>query len=147
MRDEDKSKAQLIEELNALRRRVLALQASDSETIDFKNMLLEAQSEVSIDGILIMDKSKQTFSYNSRFIEMWNVTEDVLETYTYEQRLEFAVKQLKDPDEFLSKVEYLHQHVDEHSRDEIEFKDGRVFDRYSAPSFDAAGPLRLVCFR
>jgi GAF domain-containing protein len=40
---------------------------------------------------------------------------------------------LAKPQEFLAKVNYLYQHPAEISRDEIHFKDGRIFERYSSP--------------
>ena len=52
---------------------------------------------------------------------------------------QYAIPQLKDPDEFLEKVMYLYDHRDEKSRDEIELKDGRFFDRYSSPLVDSGG--------
>lgn len=43
------------------------------------------------------------------------------------------MSQLKDPAEFGRKVEYLYKHQADKSREEIEFLDGRWFDRYSSP--------------
>jgi len=39
----------------------------------------------------------------------------------------------KYPEQFLEKVMYLYDHPNETSRDEIEFKDGMILDRYSSP--------------
>jgi hypothetical protein len=63
--------------------------------------------------------------------------------------IEQALTQLKDPDAFLQGMNYLHSHESEKSRDEIEFKDGRVFDRYSSPLHDSTGKLygRIWYFR
>jgi hypothetical protein len=33
----------------------------------------------------------------------------------------------------MARVAYLYEHRDEESRDELALKDGRTFDRYSAP--------------
>jgi C4-dicarboxylate-specific signal transduction histidine kinase len=45
----------------------------------------------------------------------------------------------KNPEQFREKFFHLSSHQDETSRDEIEFKDGSVMDRYSAPVRDRAG--------
>jgi PAS domain S-box-containing protein len=51
--------------------------------------------------------------------------------------LQYVLSQLKDPEQFLGRVKYLYAHKNEKSRDEIQFKDGRVFDRYSSPLLDS----------
>ena len=43
------------------------------------------------------------------------------------------------PASFLQKVQYLYEHQQETSRDEIALRDGRIFDRYSAPMFGLDG--------
>jgi diguanylate cyclase (GGDEF)-like protein/PAS domain S-box-containing protein len=44
-----------------------------------------------------------------------------------------------DPGNFLQKVQYLYEHQQETSRDEIALRDGKIFDRYSAPMFGLDG--------
>jgi PAS domain S-box-containing protein len=48
---------------------------------------------------------------------------------------QYVAEQTVDPDEFLRKVKHLNEVREEISRDELIFKDGRSFDRYSAPMF------------
>ncbi len=109
------------------------------EELLFKTTLLETQKEVSIDGILVIDSKSQVISYNKRFVEMWNVPKEVLATKDDAELLVNASSQLKEPDEFINKVKYLYAHEKEVSSDEIELKDGRVFDRYSAPLETSTG--------
>ena len=99
----------------------------------FKTMLQEAQSEASIDGILVVDDAGQVISVNGRFCQMWNLSEDVVKSKDDKAFLQHVLDELASPDEFLEKVEYLYSNKDQRSRDEITFKDGRIFDRYSAP--------------
>jgi two-component system cell cycle sensor histidine kinase/response regulator CckA len=109
------------------------------EELLFKTTLLEAQSETSIDGILVVDGEGKLILSNKRFSDMWNVPDRLISTKDDEGLLQHTIKQLKDPGGFLRKVKHLYAHKDERSRDEIEFKDGKVFDRYSSPLIDSKG--------
>jgi len=105
----------------------------------FKTMLMEAQSETSIDGILAVDNEGHSILFNKRFGEIWKIPQQIMDTKDDKKMLECVSKQLKDPAEFNRKVAYLYEHKDEKSRDEIEFADGRCFDRYSASLIGADG--------
>jgi len=109
------------------------------EELLLKTTLLEAQSETSIDGILAVDSEGKTLLFNRRFGQMWNMPQRVLSMRDDERMLQCVLRQLKEPNKFLERVKYLYAHKDEKSRDEIQFKDGRVFDRYSSPLRDSAG--------
>jgi diguanylate cyclase (GGDEF)-like protein len=50
--------------------------------------------------------------------------------------------QVDAPDAFLERVKHLYSHRDEKSRDELKCKNGKVFDRYSAPLGDSNGRYR-----
>jgi len=105
----------------------------------FKSTLLGAQSETSIDGILIVDGEGESILFNKRFGQMWNIPQKILDTRDDEKMLQYVLDQLKEPNRFLEKVTYLYAHKNEKSRDEIQFKDGKVFDRYSSPLIDSNG--------
>lgn len=111
----------------------------NEKEILFKNTLLETQSETSLDGILVVDNNGKTILLNKRFGEIWNIPKRLLDTKDDAMLIQFVLSQLKEPDKFLEKVKYLYAHKEEKSRDEIEFKDGKVFDRYSSPLVDSAG--------
>ena len=99
----------------------------------FKTTLLSAQSEASIDGILIVDENDKAISFNQRFVELWSIPKKIVDMRNDKKMLNFVVSQLRYPKKFLDKVNYLYKHKKEKSRDEIEFKDERVLDRYSTP--------------
>jgi PAS domain S-box-containing protein/putative nucleotidyltransferase with HDIG domain len=98
-----------------------------------KTMLLEAQSETSIDGILAVDNEGHSILFNKRFSELWMIPDHIMNTKDDARILKYILKQLKDPEEFSRKVKYLYEHSYEKNREEIEFADGRYFDRYSSP--------------
>jgi PAS domain S-box-containing protein len=109
------------------------------EELLFKTTLLEAQSETSIDGILVVDGKGKSLLFNKRFGQMWNIPQHILNTRDDKKMLQCVLSQLKNPSGFLERVEYLYAHKDEKSRDEIHFKNGKVFDRYSSPLLDSTG--------
>ncbi|GAX42575.1 multi-sensor hybrid histidine kinase [Tolypothrix sp. NIES-4075] len=113
------------------------------------NAILKAQQEASIDGILIVDQNNQVIFYNQRFYQLWQIPEILIQSTSARQLRESLVDKLEQPQEFLTKIEYLYAHPDEVSRDEIIMKDGKTLDRYSAsvrsPTGDCYG--RIWYFR
>jgi len=107
------------------------------EALAYKTMLLEAHLQTSLDGILAVDSVGHTILLNERFGEMWKIPQHMLDGKSDAEMLGCVLGQLKDPVEFSRKVAYLYEHKDEKSRDEIEFADGRCFDRYSSPLLGA----------
>jgi PAS domain S-box-containing protein len=97
------------------------------------NSLLEATFESTADGILVVDGQGRIIRFNNKFVELWGIPDSILESRDDNQALAYVLAQLKDPDEFLKKVTELYAHPDEESFDTIEFKNGRVFERYSIP--------------
>jgi PAS domain S-box-containing protein len=105
---------------------------AESELL-FKNVLLSTQMETSIDGILVVDENSRILTYNRRFIEMWRLSAKLVEDRVDEPVLSFVADQVVDPATFIRQVQYLYDHRQDTSRDEVFLSDGRVFDRYSAP--------------
>lgn len=120
-----------------------------AETLAFQKSLLEAQTEASIDGILVVSSDGEILSFNHRFVEIWNVPAPALEGRSDKVALKAVLTLLQNPKEFLARIEYLYQHPHEKSREEIQLNDGRILDRYSAPVIHTSGQLygRVWFFR
>jgi PAS domain S-box-containing protein len=119
------------------------------KNLHLRNVLLTAQQEASIDGILVVDETGHMISFNQRFLELWEIPADVAHSNSDERALSYIQNKLMNPDEFLQKVAHLYTHKDEISRDEVDLRDGRTFDRYSAPMIDPEGRYfgRIWTFR
>ncbi|MBN1547946.1 MAG: PAS domain S-box protein [Syntrophaceae bacterium] len=109
------------------------------EALKYHNILLTTQLESSLDGILVVDDAGRMISLNQHFFELWDIPADVAESRSDERALQSVLDKLADPNGFLEKILYLYAHPDETSRDEIFLRDGRTFDRYSAPVIDTGG--------
>ena len=110
-------------------------QAEDA--LEFSNIILRTQQESLNDGILVVDEKGEILSFNQRFVKMWGIPPDVAESKSDDRALQSVMDKLVSPEEFISKVKYLYGVRDEISLDEIILKDGRIFDRYSAPMIGA----------
>ena len=109
------------------------------EDLQFRNVLLSTEQEVSIDGILVVDETARILSYNRRFVEMYGLPAELLADQVDEPVLQHVTALMADPRSFARRVQYLYEHREETSQDELLLKDGRVIDRYSAPMFGPGG--------
>jgi diguanylate cyclase (GGDEF)-like protein/PAS domain S-box-containing protein len=112
------------------------------ETLLFKTALLEAQAETAIDGILAVDESDHIILANRQFGLIFEIPDELLLTRNDIVVRNHVSDRVEDPDAFDRRVRYLNSNRDEKSRDELRFKNGKIFDRYSAPLVDAKGRYR-----
>jgi len=95
--------------------------------------LLNATIESSRDGLLVVDLTGKITSFNSTFIDMWHIPSHIVDSRDDSAALSFVLDQLQDPDGFTKKVQELYAQPDAESYDLLQFKDGRIFERYSRP--------------
>jgi diguanylate cyclase (GGDEF)-like protein/PAS domain S-box-containing protein len=98
-----------------------------------KTSLLAATLESTADGILVVDGEGRITSYNQRFLELWRIPEAVMQSGDDGSVIAHVLVQLAEPDAFVHKVQLLYRDTAAESFDELVFKDGRVFERYSRP--------------
>ena len=107
-----------------------------------KTAMLEAQAETTIDGILVVDESDHIVLANKQFGLDFGIPQEVLSTGDDLIVRQHFADQVEAPDAFVKRVNYLNSHRSEKSRDELRFKSGKIFDRYSAPLVDSKGRYR-----
>ncbi len=136
--DRQKTAEQLEGEIAALREKVSALERSledDSQrmiALRRKEEVLHATLDSALDGILAVDETGHVVFSNREFAKMWHIPPDLIEAGDDNELLLFVSNQLADPRQFLAKVRELYESYQQ-SHDLIQFRDGRVFERYSLP--------------
>jgi PAS domain S-box-containing protein len=114
------------------------------EDLAFNNLLLRTQQEASVEAILVVDENDNIINYNSKFVELVGAPKELIESGADIPVRQYVAQKMINPEEFLEKIRHLNEFHEETLRDEIYFKDGRAFDRYSAPMF---GPDKKYCGR
>ena len=105
------------------------------EALKSSHSLLTATLESTADGILVVDNTGKVTGFNRCFLEMWRIPETLAEMRDDEKLLQFVLDQLCQPDAFLEQVHSLYKTPEATSEDELVFKDGRIFERYSGPQW------------
>jgi PAS domain S-box-containing protein len=110
--------------------------------------LLRATLDSTTDGILVVDLAGQVSDFNQRFLQMWQIPVEVMRARDDKILLSFVLSQLKDPEAFLEGVKRRYAAPEEESFDVLEFKDGKLFERYSRPQRIEGRPVgRVWSFR
>lgn len=95
--------------------------------------ILNASLESTADGILIADGKGGIIKWNQKFAKMWKLPDEILNGHDDNAAINYILNQLTDPDKFLATVKDLYANLEKSSFDKLEFKDGRIFERYSQP--------------
>jgi PAS domain S-box-containing protein len=95
--------------------------------------LLQATLDSTTDGILVVGEQGNVVSYNTQFLRMWEIPPALAAENDDHVLLDYVLNQVKDPGEFIKRVADLYAHPDQTSSEVVEFKDGRIFERYSQP--------------
>ncbi len=104
----------------------------EKKSLEEELSLRKAIMDATPAGVLVVDTEGNIVEYNDRFQEMWNIPEEVLQKGSDEEAIQYVLDQLEHPEAFTSRIEELYG-SEEESFDVLQFKDDRVFERYSRP--------------
>lgn len=116
----------------------------NEERIKQSLSLLQATTNSTADGILVVDRKGRIISFNDTFKNIFGLSDSVLELGKDNDALAEALKMVKDPDLFLARVRHLYNNPEQESYDTIDFKDGRIIERYSRPQWIDGQPVGRV---
>ncbi len=126
----------VVEHINITQRRMA------EESLLFKTALLEAQTETTLDGILVVDDANNIVLANQQFAGLFHIPPEMFGTGDDRPVRRYVTDRVAEPEAFDEKIAYLYRHREEKGRDEIKLRNGRTLDRYSAPLVDSSGRYR-----
>jgi PAS domain S-box-containing protein len=110
-------------------------------------MVLRATLDSTTDAILVTDEKFNLTEFNEKYIDMWKVPRQVLESGMLREVQELTSQNFADSQGFIARIEQIVSSERE-SFDQLELKDGRVLERYSKVlSIDGQRAGRVWSFR
>lgn len=108
-------------------------ESADRDAIERWASLLEATLDSTEDGILVVDMATRIVTYNRRFKEIWGLDDATLENARDDQAVGASRDLLMDPETFEQQIRSLYADPEREGFDVLQFRDGRVIERYSRP--------------
>src|SRR5688500_13777404 len=115
----------VVEDITDRKRAELGLRESVS--------LLRATLDSTADGILVVNREGRVSGFNRQFLDLWNIPDFVAAGGSDDELISYVIDQLRDPEGFQARVHAVYAAPEAESFDELRFRDGRVFERYSRP--------------
>ena len=109
--------------------------------------IMRATLESTADAILVTGEKSKIIEFNERYIGMWKIPREALESRTLREVWEFMSQNFADPRKFSARLEEIAA-TEQESSDLLELTDGRVIDRSSKVlTLEGAGAGRVWSFR
>ncbi|OYT30113.1 hypothetical protein B6U98_00520 [Thermoplasmatales archaeon ex4572_165] len=125
---------------------------TESKHLEEKFASIYALTEATLNsienGILVIDNKGKVLKNNAKFEELWHIPKEIIEHKENEKLIDFILDQIINPEQFKTKIKKLCNNPEIYSQDILNFKDGRIFERFSRPVFIKGTPsARLLSFR
>lgn len=118
------------------------------DPLKLSHSLLQAALDSTADGILAVDLRGRITSFNKQFKATFDISDNTLESRDDAAVMNSVLDKIKDPAQFVSKVQYICDHPGVKSFDRIDLNDGRIIERYSFPQQINGQPIgRVWSFR
>jgi two-component system, sensor histidine kinase and response regulator len=103
------------------------------EDLKMRLMFLEGIANSAFDGFLVVNPYGQKILQNQRTIDLWKIPKDIVDDPSGINQVNHVMKMTVNPQQFVSEIDYLREHPNDKTRDELELTDGTILDRYSSP--------------
>ena len=119
-----------------------------SEELAHSLSMMRATLESTTDGILVTDERGKVTDFNEKYVQMWRMPCDAMESGDHRQLLKVVSRNFSDPRQFLNRMDSIYWSSPPESFDLLELIDGRVFERFSRIQFvDERNVGRVWSFR
>ncbi|HEX6566292.1 MAG TPA: PAS domain S-box protein [Chthoniobacterales bacterium] len=116
--------------------------------ITYALAVTRATLEATADGILAIDETGRILNWNSKFLELWGIPQDLIVQRDAQKIRAFIARQLKQPEDYSRRIAEIEATSTAKSVDLLELTDGRQIERYSEPiSTDGTAAGRVWSFR
>jgi PAS domain S-box-containing protein len=133
---EDITKQRAIEEeIRVYHEQLESIVVSRTSEIRETVSLLNATIESTAEGIIAVGLDNQITTYNNRFLEIWNISQIIIEKKNWNTVVDEILKQISKPEEGIEKINPLLESPETVSVINLELKDGRILERYTLPQF------------
>ena len=120
-----------------------------NEELLWKTAFLEAQTDSTGDGILLVDPGGEPILINQQMRRLFSLPQDLLGGRSGERLIEYVLKISKDPKRLLELITFQREHLDQATHGEVELLDGTVLEQYSSSVIGRDGKYygRIWTFR
>lgn len=95
--------------------------------------ILRASLESSEFGVLVVDNHGHIEYFNQTFLDMWEIPQDLITGYNYQDISQHILSKLENPDMYARKMEHFHEQSAHEWIDELTCRDGKFFELYVKP--------------
>ncbi len=95
--------------------------------------LLQSTLESTADGIVVISSAGRVSAFNQRFLDQWNIPQELINSGDGGRILEFVLEHVTNPKNLLLAVKESYSEPEIEIFDITELKDGRILERYSRP--------------
>lgn len=93
--------------------------------------LIHATLESTSEGILVTDENRMLVYFNRKYVEMWQIPEEILRSKEDRKVVDFISRSFADSARYIAAVDRIYATVPTESFDILKRADGRVFERFT----------------
>lgn len=144
--EQERSSAIIRETANRDLEDQVSVSASNLETaldnLRYRNLVLEAQQNTSLEGILVVDRENKPISWNKRFLDMWEISEELIAKGDLTPIMNHTMEMVIDVEGFVRSINEFRENIDSTETlpgREFALKDGRIIEIISRTLLDQEG--------